>query len=113
MTTNGVGSGALRQAVCVISPIRSSRSATAGAVEGEGEMAFTFAGIPGWQRAGGDCSGALQEIPLILVWQRRPGAEKGSDPSAELSSEVCRSHRNQPERKVLWELRDHSQEACL
>lgn len=54
MTTNGVESEALRQAVCVVSPILGSRSATAGAVEGEGEMAFALAGAPrlaeGWGR---------------------------------------------------------------
>ena len=54
--------------MCVLSPILSSRSVTVGAVEGEGEMAFALAGGPGWQWAGGDCSGALQEIPLILFW---------------------------------------------
>ena len=54
--------------MCVLSPILSSRSVTVGAVEGEGETAFALAGGPGWQWAGGDCSGALQEIPLILFW---------------------------------------------
>lgn len=83
MTTGGVGSGALRQAGVCRQPHSELQVQRQRGLWREKERWRSPLQASGWQ--------GLGETALELC--RRPGAEKGSDPSAELSSEVCRSHR--------------------
>jgi len=66
VTTNGVESGARRQ--CVSSaPFWAPGQLQRELWREKERWRLPLQALPGWQKAGGDCSGALREIPLTLV----------------------------------------------